>query len=221
MSNKVTASVENPELVEKRREQIVRAATKLFSSKGFNNTTIKELAAEAGISQGLVYLYVREKEDVLLLVLQQVVKEYAVEIPRSIAGVKDPLERLIRAIDAYCRVVDRHLAATMLAYQATKSLSLSRRNSIQESEMETNAIIGEIIRDCIGQGILRPVNVDILTYQIVFAAHGWALKGWYFKPRIGSDEYISDTIDIILNGLLTAEGQDLFDNLPDGLFSRN
>ena len=87
--------------------------------------------------------------------------------------------------------------------------------------METNAIIGENIRDCIGQDILRPVNVDILTYQIVFAAHGWALKGWHFKPRIGLDEYISDTIDIILNGLLTPEGQDLFDNLPDGLFSRN
>ena len=69
----VASIVEDPDLIMKRRRQIVAAATELFSSQGFYRTTIKEIANLAGISSGLIYQYVREKEDVLLLVLLEVV----------------------------------------------------------------------------------------------------------------------------------------------------
>ena len=87
-------------------------ATELFAKQGFYKTTIKDIASKAGFSYGVVYLYVKEKEDVLLLVLQQVVNAYAEEIPKAMEGIEDPLDRLVRAIRAYCRVVDRHRAAT-------------------------------------------------------------------------------------------------------------
>ena len=141
MNTNVTSTVEDPALVEKRRRQIVAAATKLFSDQGFYKTTIKDIAKEAGISSGLVYLYVREKEDVLLLVLLQVVNSYAQEIPKAMESSTDPLERLLLAVEAYCAVVDRHRAATVLAYRSTKSLSPDRRLLIQQRETETNDII--------------------------------------------------------------------------------
>ena len=137
MNTNVTSTVEDPALVEKRRRQIVAAATKLFSDQGFYKTTIKDIAKEAGISSGLVYLYVREKEDVLLLVLLQVVNSYAQEIPKAMESSTDPLERLLLAVEAYCAVVDRHRAATVLAYRSTKSLSPDRRLLIQQRETET------------------------------------------------------------------------------------
>jgi AcrR family transcriptional regulator len=206
MSTNVTATVEDPALVEKRRHQIVVAATKLFADQGFYTTTIKDIAKEAGVSSGLVYLYVREKEDVLLLVLLQVVNSYAQEIPRAIEGLADPLERLLRAVDAYCRVVDRHRAATVLAYRSTKSLSRERRLLIQQRETETNDIIAAAVVACMKAGLIRKINVDVLTYQIVLVAHGWALKSWYFKTRMSLEEYIRDSLDIILAGVLTPLG---------------
>ncbi|MCB2115680.1 MAG: TetR/AcrR family transcriptional regulator [Rhodobacteraceae bacterium] len=203
----VTSHVEDPELVDRRRKQIVAAATKLFSEAGFYKTTIKDIAKLAGVSPGLVYLYVREKEDVLLLVLLQVVDAYAREIPSAIEGVTDPLERLIRAVDAYCRVVDRHRSATVLAYRSTKSLSPERRLLIQEREVATNSIISEALQGCMEEGLVRPVNVDVLTYQLVLVAHGWALKSWFFKSRLTLEEYIRSSIDIVLGGVLTEDGQ--------------
>ena len=206
MNNQVTSTVEDPALVERRRSQIVAAATRLFSDQGFYKTTIKDIAKEAGISNGLVYLYVREKEDVLLLVLLEVVNSYAREIPKAIEGLSDPLERLLRVVDAYCRVVDRHRAATVLAYRSTKSLSPDRRLMIQQRETETNDIIGAAIVDCIKVGLIRKLNVDVLTYQIVLVAHGWALKSWFFKSRLSLDQYIRENLDIILTGILTPVG---------------
>lgn len=206
----VTSYVENPELIEHRRKQIVTAATKLFSDQGFYRTTIKDIAKLAGVSPGLVYLYVREKEDVLLLVLLQVVDAYAHEIPWAIEGITDPLLRLTSAVEAYCRVVDRHRSATVLAYRSTKSLSPERRLMIQEREIATNSIIADVIVECIAKGLVRPLNIDIMTYQLVLVAHGWALKSWYFKSRMTLDEYIGHSLNSVLSGILTEEGHDRY-----------
>lgn len=208
--SRITSHVDDPELVERRRAQIVAAATQLFSDRGFYRTTIKDIAQLAGISPGLVYLYVREKEDVLLLVLLQVLEAYASEIPKAVEGVTDPLDRLTRAIEAYCRVVDRHRAATVLAYRSTKSLSPERRLMIQERELQTNQIIVDAVMACVEAGLIRPVNTDVLTYQLVLVAHGWALKSWFFKSRLGLDDYIAHSIDSILSGVLTPDGRARF-----------
>ena len=203
----VTSTVEDPALVQRRRKEIVAAATELFSRQGFYRTTIKEIANLAGISSGLVYQYVREKDDVLLLVILDVVDAYAREIPRALEGLEDPIERLVAAIDAYCRVVDKRRAATQLAYRSTKSLSPDRRRLIQQREGETNALITAAIADCIRGRLLRKINVDVLTYQIVLIAHGWALKSWYLKSRLSIDQYIRDSLDILLGAILTASGR--------------
>ncbi len=203
----VTSLVEDPELVARRRGQIVAAATELFSGRGFYRTTMKEVARLAGISAGLVYQYVREKEDVLLLVLLEVLDGYAQQIPLAIDGVADPLERLLRAVDAYCRVVDRHRAGTVLAYRSTASLSPSRRELIKARELETNAFIAAAIAECVERGLLRRVNVDVLTCQLVLIAHGWALKGWYFKSRLSLDDYVRDSLEVVLGGTLTEAGE--------------
>jgi AcrR family transcriptional regulator len=210
MQVNVTSVVEDPELVGRRRKQIVAAATQLFADQGFYKTTIKDIAKKAGISPGLIYLYIREKDDLLLLVLLDVIDAYARELPSAMEGITQPLDRLIRAIKAYCRIVDQHRAATVLAYRSTKSLSLERRSLIQEQETRTNAIIMTEIDGCIKAGFLRRINVDVLTYQFVLVAHGWALKTWYFKSRMSLEEYINDSIDILLTGVLTPLGRRKF-----------
>jgi len=209
--SEVATDVEDTELVQRRRAQIVAAATELFSKNGFYRTTVKEIAKLAGISPGLVYLYVREKEDILLLVLQQVVEGYATEIPKAIKGIDDPLLRLMRTVDAYCRVVDSHSAATVLAYRSTKSLSAHRRETIQDRELETNAIVADAINGCMDAGLIRRVNVDVLIYQFVLAAHGWALKSWYLRSRVNLDDYIAGCLENLLTGVMLPKGQNLFD----------
>ena len=202
----VTSVVEDPRLVQKRRSQIVAAATELFSTQGFYRTTIKDIAKLAGISSGLVYQYVREKEDVLLLVLLNVIDAYAREIPTSIIGIADPIGRLVTTMDAYCRVIDRHRAGAVLAYRSTKSLSPPRRQLIQQKELETNALLAAELKACMRAGLIRKVNIDVLVYNIVMIAHGWALKSWFFKSRLSLDAYIRESTDILMVGALTPAG---------------
>jgi hypothetical protein len=86
-------------------------------------------------------------------------------------------------------------------------LSRERRLLIQQRETETNDIIAAAIVACMKAGLVRKVNVDVLTYQIVLVAHGWALKSWYFKSRMTLATYIRDSLDILLEGVLTPAGR--------------
>ena len=82
----VESVVTDPKLVGERREQIIRAAIKLFSEQGYYSTTIQHIAREAGISVGLIYQYFRDKDDVLFLTLKLVLETYEKEIPAALAG---------------------------------------------------------------------------------------------------------------------------------------
>ncbi len=202
----VKAQVSDEALVTRRRGQIIAAAVELFSHQGFYRTTIQDVAKKAGVSAGLIYQYVSDKEDVLLLALLSVLESYKHEIPAALEGLSDPLERFQAAIRAYCRVVDQRREATVLAYRSTKSLPDDRRQLIKDCEIETNGMIAACLADCIRCGLMREVNVELVTYQLVTFAHSWALKHWRLKDQCGLEEYVAEGLDFFAHALLTPKG---------------
>jgi AcrR family transcriptional regulator len=62
-------SVAEEERIDRRRAQILAAATQVFARQGFHRTTVREIAREAGIADGTIYLYFASKQDVLLALL--------------------------------------------------------------------------------------------------------------------------------------------------------
>lgn len=200
---KVRARVEDPALVERRRRQIVAASIALFGKRGYYATTMRDIAARAGVSVGLIYQYFGDKEDVLFLTIVDVLDTYRDRIPAATAGIGDPLERFRAAVHAYCRVIDENVDATVLAYRETKSLGKARRNVIKQKEAETNALLARCVEDCIAAGLFERVDVEMLVYQIVMFAHAWALKAWHFGDRMSVEQYVDRGLDLMLNQVLS------------------
>jgi AcrR family transcriptional regulator len=203
----VESVVADPRLVEERREQIVKAATKLFSEQGYYLTTIQDIAREAGISVGLIYQYFKDKDDVLFLTLKLVLETYEKVIPAALGGAEHPLERLCLAIGAYCRVVDRLRDATVLTYRSTKSLRAERRTFIKEGETRTNRLLEGCLRACIAAGHVRPINDSLLVYQYVLFSHAWALKQWALRGRYSLEDYVEEGIKLLVEPFLTEKGR--------------
>lgn len=203
----IKSQVSDEALVQRRRGQIIAAAVELLSKNGFYRTTILDIARKAGVSPGLIYQYVTDKEDVLLLALLSVLDSYKHEIPLALEGKTDPLERFWTALEAYCRVVDQRRTATVLAYRSTKSLPETRRHLVKQSEVDSNELIAACLRDCIAAGLMRAVNVDLITYQLVTFAHTWALKHWRLKELCTLDEYICEGFSFFAQALLTEKGR--------------
>ena len=203
---RIPTRVDDPALVDRRRAQLTAAAIACFSEHGYHASTIRDIAERAEVSVGLIYQYVKDKEDLLFLALQEVLDSYQRQIPQALAGVSEPLARFCAAVGGYCLVNDRAAAATVLAYRETKSLRKERRDIIKQMEIETNQIIAACIRDCIAAGLFAEVDIELFTYQIVMFCHAWALKAWRFASAMSVEAYVERGLRLMLGGVLTAEG---------------
>ena len=213
MNTKVKSKVAVPELIEKRRAQIIKAAIDQFGKRGYHVTTIRDIAKRANVSIGLIYQYVSDKEDVLLLALCEVLDSYHRAIPAALEGVEEPLARFCTAVRAYCTVNDEKGDATVLAYRETKSLRKAGRDLIIQKELETNQLIAACIADCIRAGLFSKIDVELFTYQIVMFSHAWALKAWRFRKLMTLDQYIHRGLKLMLGPVLTGEGARVFARL--------
>lgn len=211
--NIVKSKITDPELVEWRRAQIINAAIDLFGRHGYHVTKMRDIAEKAGVSIGLIYQYVEDKEDVLFLALIEVLNSYLREIPAAVSEETEPLTRFRRAIHAYCMVNDVNADATVLAYRETKSLAVERRNIIKEKELETNEMMAGFIRDSVDAGLFEPVDIELLVYQIVMFSHTWALKAWRFRKLMTVNEYVERGLNLMLNATLTPRGMEAYRTL--------
>lgn len=203
----VTSSVTDAKLVEQRRGQILCAAVKLFSDKGYYTTTISQIAREARVSTGLIYQYFGDKDDILLLSLKLVLETYEKEIPPRLAGVEHPVERLCMALWAYCTIVDGLRDATVLAYRSTKSLRADRRALIKQDEARTNRLLQDCLRACIAAGHMRAVNQYLMVYQYVTFCHAWALKHWAMRGKFSLGRYVAEGVGLLIEPFLTSTGR--------------
>lgn len=213
MLERVKSTVEDTELITKRRAQLVRAATTLFSRVGYHVATVKDIADEAKVSPGLIYQYVPDKQDLLFLCLVHIVERNRSEIPSALKGVDDPIARLHVAIDAYTRVIAANQQAVLLTYRETKSLKREYVETLKRMELETNALIAACIDECVRAGYLAQVNIELLVYRIIMGAHAWALKYWRLARIASLDDYLEQSIHSCWTAKLTAKGQRRYEEL--------
>src|SRR5579864_4359664 len=82
-----------------RRGQIVRAATAVLARQGYGETSLKDVACEAGVAPGLLHYYFESKHDLLLEVVSAMEREMSADWQAAVADVEDPLERIVAALD--------------------------------------------------------------------------------------------------------------------------
>jgi TetR/AcrR family fatty acid metabolism transcriptional regulator len=95
-----------------KREAILRAATSVFAEKGFFNSKVADIAKAAGVADGTVYLYFKNKDDVLHSIFDRAMDEFIAEGRRELATLGRPDEKLRRIAELHLERLsaDRNLA---------------------------------------------------------------------------------------------------------------
>ena len=144
----VKSSVKDESLIEKRREQMIRGAVKLFKEKGFHRTTTREIAKEAGFSIGTLYEYIRTKEDVLYLVCDSIYNEVHQSTIVPCQFKKERLMGCKSAIEQYFHLIDDMSDEFLVMYQESKSLPKDALQYVLKKEMEMVALFENILQTC-------------------------------------------------------------------------
>jgi AcrR family transcriptional regulator len=193
--------IKDPELVRQRRRQIVDASVQLFIAKGFHRTTTREIARETGISNGLLYEYVRSKEDVLYLVCDAIhaeVEQGVAEALRKASGGRDVLAAMIREYFLVCHRMSDHI---LLIYQETKTLPLHWQKKVLENEVRLTDIFVNALKVLVSSGELSRMDrdsIELIAHNIVVLGHMWTFRRWYLSSRYTIEDYIQIQTDFIL-----------------------
>ena len=95
-----------------KREAILRAAIKVFAGRGYFNSKVSNIAGEAGIADGTVYLYFKSKDEILHSIFDRAMAEFIAEGKKELAAVEGPMAKLTRIAELHLEKLgaDRDLA---------------------------------------------------------------------------------------------------------------
>ncbi|MCZ8532111.1 TetR/AcrR family transcriptional regulator [Psychrobacillus psychrodurans] len=200
--HEVKTSVKDENLIEKRREQMIRAAVTLFKEKGFHRATTREIAKEAGFSIGTLYEYIRTKEDVLYLVCDSIYNEVHNRLSQ-ITLENGTAEDLKTAIRHYYGVIDDMSDEFVVMYQESKSLPKGALEYVLAKELEMVEIFHKIIIGCIQVRELELTDAQAHLYAHTLVVQGqmWAFRRWALRKEYTIDQFTELQIELLLHGM--------------------
>ena len=170
---------------EQKRNRILRAAIEVFASKGYFAARMTDVASQAEVADGTLYLYFEGKEHLLMSIFDDVLGRFISRLDEEISALEDPLEKLSVMIRLHLETLgrDRSLANV---------LQIETRHSRRFMSLFTRGKLGEYlnrVRDIIieGQevGVFRGDISPGLATNLVFGAVDELVMSWMLAEHPG------------------------------------
>ncbi len=83
---------------EEKRRKIIEAAIKIFAENGYFNSRVSEIAKQAGVADGTIYIYFKSKEELLSAIFDEALNVFVEESRKTLEGITDPIEKLKKIV---------------------------------------------------------------------------------------------------------------------------
>ncbi len=188
-----------------KRKRILDASIRTFGRRGFHDARIAEIAAAAKVAEGTVYLYFRNKEDLLGTIFDETMDDLLARGRKLAATGASAADRLTGLVDLHIRILgsDRDLAS-LFQIELRRSARLMER-VIREKLVDYFRILGGVVKEGIASGELRADLQPRLAVRILFGAADEILSEWIFA---GGGEPVANArtlVGALLRGFASGE----------------
>ncbi|MFB5662777.1 TetR/AcrR family transcriptional regulator [Alteribacillus sp. HJP-4] len=203
----VPSMVKDQQLIQRRREQMIKGAVHLFKQKGFHRTTTREIAKQSGFSIGTLYEYIGSKEDVLYLVCDSVYDEVRRRLEADMDMQQSGISRLRAMISSFFHIMNEMQDEVLVMYQEAKSLPKEALPYVLEKEEEMTAIFEGAIHECRKKGELKLSGNEmrLLAHNIMVCGQMWTFRRWSLHNEFSLEDYTAMQLRQLLAGVQTAD----------------
>jgi AcrR family transcriptional regulator len=186
---------------ERRRQQIMVAAKRVFSSKGFSKTTMEDIAKDAELSPGTLYLYFKNKDELYASLSLRILQYLLIRMEHVISEMDmNPEQRLEALKQAMYDVYDFDplILVNMFHLQSSetlKNLSTELLSEIRELSQKSLDAMAQIFEEGVREGYLLERSPAVLS-TIVWAMFSGIVL-WEESKKIidGGGDYLKETFD--------------------------
>jgi AcrR family transcriptional regulator len=178
-------------VLDKRVRTVTEAAAKLFSTRGFLETSMDDIARAAHLSKGGMYHYFKSKTEILFAIVSEFMDNVLAGIEGQLTSIQSAEGKLSFLVLRHVEIYVRHHHAARVLLKEAYSLPSQDLKKINEKERRYYSVVTEIVKELLGQG----AGKDVLT-AVTFSLLGmlnW-IYSWYDPKGPIDPEGLSEII---------------------------
>lgn len=196
-------------------EHLLEVAAQRFAHTGYHQTTLEEIAHQAGVAKASMYRYFESKQELLARIFIKVAGAFARGIEPLVAAPVPVEEKLRRAVQDLLRAIGENVALFTVFYSEEADLPAKLRAEVLEVRQRFIAHLESILREGMAQGVFREMNARLVVYAIMGMC-GWLHK-WYSPGEARLEDVATTFVGLIEHGCLATRGAQEQDCLADRL----
>ena len=183
-------------------QQIIEAAVRVFARKGYYNSRVSDIAREAGIAAGTIYLYFKTKDDILVTLFRDKMAEFVGALRKAIADEPDAASKVRRLVALhFCMLEENPDLAEVVQVELRQGQKFFRGASSQEIGAYF-ALIGSVLEEGVAEERFRSSLPVKVATKMLFGAMDQMATSWVLGKRGYRLVDTADAVaDIFLQGV--------------------
>lgn len=162
---------------------ILEAAVKTFARTGFHRTRIADIAGEAGVADGTVYIYFKNKEDILISLFQNLMNTFVEELKNELVKCQDANDKLERIITYHLTTLANRPDQAKVTQIELRQIDQVINKGISKPLKSYFYLIEEVVEEGKRQGLYRQ-NLDTrIARKVIFGAIDEVITCWVMSGK--------------------------------------
>jgi len=204
-SRKRCSRIVDEESRQKRHDEILATAARVFAQAGYQNTDMQAIADAGGVAKGTIYLYFKSKEALFLAAVDKGIRDMQAFIDAHTEGISDPLDRIAESIRAYLTFFQAHPEQVELLIQERAEFRDRKKSTYFEHREKRREVWHTRVRGLIEAGRFRAVPVSRIDDVMCDLVYGTMFTNHFAGRHKPVEEQVADILDVTFNGLLTED----------------
>lgn len=182
------------------RADIIDAATRVFSARGYHVASMSEVAAEAGMRKASLYHHVRKKEDLLFAIHERLIDELVAETMAVSSSSLSPAEKVRDVLHVTMRFIARNREGVTVFLSERRAVSGERWQALVVKRDFYERMVSQIIAEGCASGQFIELPPEIAA-KAVLAMANWGYTWFQPDGPLSADEVAGVFATIALRGL--------------------
>ncbi len=166
-----------------KHHRIIEAATKVFAKNGFYQSKIAQIAKEAGVADGTIYIYFENKDDILISLFEEQMKAVLDNMSLQITKIDDPAEKLEIFASTHLGLIEKNKDMAEIIQVELRQSGKFMKEYKNERFLEYLDIIGDIISEGQKRGLFRKDVIPGVAKRAFFGALDEVSRFWVLSSR--------------------------------------
>ncbi len=191
-------------VTEFRTGEILQAAYRVFAERGFEQATMDEIAKEAGVAKGTLYLYYPSKQDIYSAALHRSVVELAAQTAEAVAAAPSVEEKIRAFVASKLHYFEEHRDFFRI-YDLEFGRALCRHGQkareFDELYVEQVKAIDQVLQQAVRRKAIRPVRTEAVAFALFDIVRGLVTQRLRGASRGSIEDDIAFAFDLTWKGI--------------------